>query len=326
MGDHVGTMRQIGGRWRAEVMVNGKRASRRFDTKTEAKAWIAATETDLRQPGHVQAAAMSGGELFDRFVAENGRRQHIDRETKRLAFFKTDPAFAKQIGTITSADMAGWRDRRLNVVTAGTVLREWNLLSAVFGWAVEHGLLVSNPLSAIKRPAEPPARDYLITDRDIELIGLTVGWPVVPKSASESVVWAFMFAIETAMRRGEILALEWSDIGERTATVRGEDAGGSKSGKRVVPLSFAAITLLDMVRHLPKPCPIASSTADTLWRRLRDRAGVDFHFHDSRHLAITRLSRRLDMLALARMVGHRNPSQLLTYYNPDPADLAARLD
>lgn len=46
---------------------------------------------------------------------------------------------------------------------------------------------------------------------------------------------------------------------------------------------------------------------DSLWRKYRDRAGVDgLRFHDLRHLAVTRLSKKLDILALARMIGHRN--------------------
>jgi len=64
-----------------------------------------------------------------------------------------------------------------------------------------------------------------------------------------------------------------------------------------------------------------------LFRSIKRRAKVDgFTFHDSRHLAITRLSRKLDVLALARMVGHRNLSQLQAYYNESAEDLAKRLD
>ncbi|MDR2015092.1 MAG: tyrosine-type recombinase/integrase [Azoarcus sp.] len=52
---------------------------------------------------------------------------------------------------------------------------------------------------------------------------------------------------------------------------------------------------------------------------------VDLHFHDTRHEAITRLARKLDVLDLARMVGTRELKILMVYYNATPAEIAARL-
>jgi integrase len=64
---------------------------------------------------------------------------------------------------------------------------------------------------------------------------------------------------------------------------------------------------------------LKSAQLDVLWRKLRDRAGiVDLTFHDSRHEAITRLAKKLDVLSLARMVGHRNLNR------NDPARAAVR--
>jgi integrase len=51
----------------------------------------------------------------------------------------------------------------------------------------------------------------------------------------------------------------------------------------------------------------------------------DMTFHDTRHEAITRLAKKMDAVALARTVGHRNLNQLLIYYNESAADLAKRL-
>lgn len=52
----------------------------------------------------------------------------------------------------------------------------------------------------------------------------------------------------------------------------------------------------------------------------------DLHFHDTRHEGITRLSRRLPILALARAVGHRDLRMLQIYYNESGEDLAKMLD
>ena len=49
-------------------------------------------------------------------------------------------------------------------------------------------------------------------------------------------------------------------------------------------------------------------------------------FHDTRHEAITRLAKKLHPLDLARMTGHTNLQELMTYYNESAADVAAMLD
>lgn len=51
----------------------------------------------------------------------------------------------------------------------------------------------------------------------------------------------------------------------------------------------------------------------------------DLHWHDARATAITRLARRLDILDLARMIGHANLGELRTYYRERAEDIAARL-
>ena len=72
---------------------------------------------------------------------------------------------------------------------------------------------------------------------------------------------------------------------------------------------------------------MSARNLDANFRKYRERAGVEgITFHDTRHLAITRLSKRLDVLALARMTGHRDLKQLQRYYNESAEELAGRLD
>jgi len=69
------------------------------------------------------------------------------------------------------------------------------------------------------------------------------------------------------------------------------------------------------------------ANADALFRRVRDRLGIEnLHFHDTRHEATTRLARKLDVLDLARMTGHRDPRSLMVYYNATASEVAGRLD
>lgn len=71
----------------------------------------------------------------------------------------------------------------------------------------------------------------------------------------------------------------------------------------------------------------STQSLDALFRKVRDKAGIEnLHFHDTRHEAITRLSKKLDVLALARMIGHRDIKELMTYYNESASDISKKLD
>ena len=127
------------------------------------------------------------------------------------------------------------------------------------------------------------------------------------------------------MRAGEICRLVSEDIDIERRVAR---LTHTKNGlPRDVPLSSEAIRLIQV---LPVGDPIfglSTAQLDALWRKVRDRAEiVDLTFHDSRHAAITRLAKKLDVLALARMVGHKDLRQLQTYYNETAEELARRLD
>lgn len=117
------------------------------------------------------------------------------------------------------------------------------------------------------------------------------------------------------------------------------------AGSAVLPSSQ---TLHRSDLPLPSPCPasagaqiirrrraldgrlfhVGATSLDVTFRRARDAdpALPRVHFHDARATAITRLSKRLDPLELARMVGHSDLRSLLVYYRPAASEIAERLD
>ncbi len=68
------------------------------------------------------------------------------------------------------------------------------------------------------------------------------------------------------------------------------------------------------------------SSRDALFRKALGRLKIeDLHFHDARGEALTRLSRKVDILTLQRISGHIDINQLSAYYRETPADIAKRL-
>ena len=310
--------------WRAEVARLGVRRSKVFATKTEAKDWAARQEYLIVNAGAIQSAQPFEA-VLERYAREVSPTKRGARwEILRLERFRTDPIGKISISALKAADFAAWREKRLVLVAPGTVRREMVLLSAVLTTArKDWGLITVSPMQDVGKPSSPPPRDRLPSADDLARLAVSAGDDLT--HATARAFHAFLFAIETGMRAGEIVGLQWPRINLDARVCR---LDRTKNGsRREVPLSTEAVRLL---RALPVSDPVFgldSRTLDILWRKLRDRAGVvGLVFHDSRHCAITRLSRKLDVLALARMVGHRNLSQLNAYYNESAADLAKRLD
>jgi integrase len=142
---------------------------------------------------------------------------------------------------------------------------------------------------------------------------------VKAETKQQRVAVAFLFAIETAMRAGEICSLQAGDVNGRVARLKMTKNGLPRS----VPLSLRAVELWQMV---PDGFGITTETLDVLFRKARAKTGIEgLTFHDSRHEAITRLAAKLNVLDLARMVGHRDIKQLQTYYNATAEDIAEKL-
>jgi integrase len=313
----MASFRKRGDKWQAMVARQGVRVSQSFPSKAAAKEWAARQEYLIANGGINRPGTLR--ELFDRYAREVSPSKRGARwEQIRLELLSKDALGAVTLRDVSPGKLAEWRDRRLAKVSPGTVRREMSLMSSVFSVArKEWGLLASNPLADVRWPSMPQARDRRVTDDEIALLTATA------KSLSTiegRAVHAFRFAIETAMRAGEICGLTRASITGNVARL-----AMTKNGRaRDVPLSPEALALLHPLDD--RLFNLTPQNLDTGFRRVRDRAGiVGLTFHDARHEAITRLSKRLAPFELARVVGHSDLKQTMAYYNATAHELAARL-
>jgi integrase len=307
--------------------------SRTFATKREARAWAALMEAELRQNAKdsLQAETRTLGNLLERYRDEitTGKRG-VYSETMRLNCLIADPFAAEPLATLCARQIADWRERRLQRVRPGTVIRELSIISAACNVAVsEWKWLTTNPCREVKRPPRPDARDRRIHAPEIEgiLDALQYRREEKARSVSERVAVAFLFAIETAMRRGEILNLRWEDVDFKSSIAR-IPKGKTRAARREVPLTREAKRLLHQMAggEGARIFELNVWSFNSAFRAARDKAGIqNLHFHDTRHEAITRLAQKIDVLPLARIIGHHNLHQLLVYYNEAASDIAKRL-
>ena len=323
----MATYRKRGRKWRAELYVHGRRESGSFHTKAEAVSWATQREAELTGSAAPRKTLREGLHRYKREVSDG--REGGRWEALRLSKFERDMPFVdKLMSAVSSEDVALWRDSRLREVKPGSVLREMGLLHSVFEMARREWRWVqANPMNDVGRPKRPKPRKRRITPDEIARIVLALGYTGgKPTVASQRIAVAFLLAIETGMRSGEIVRLRPHDLHLRDRWLH---IPKSKNGdERDVPLSAEAVRLLRLMEPFTDPVfRLTDKVRDVLFREARDAAKIEgLTFHDTRHEAITRLARKLDVLDLARMIGHRDVRSLMIYYNATATEIAKRLD
>jgi integrase len=135
-------------------------------------------------------------------------------------------------------------------------------------------------------------------------------------------------AVETGLRRGEILALRWQEVDWMSHTVYIPE---TKTGEpRCVPLSPRALAILQPLHKASTDERVFPTSADAVkkaWQRLISRIGiVDRHFHDLRHEAISRFFELgLSLPEVALISGHKDPRMLFRYTHMSASLIASKL-
>lgn len=337
--------------WRAQIYVHGERDSQTFRTQREAKTWAAAREHEIREQSKKRPASRHTlRQMLERYdeeiiPAKKGSRP----ESLRLrAFLRNFPELAnKTLDEVRTPDLAAWRDARLKGfvgsngkpverVGIASVQRDISWLRNAFNIArKEWHWLDTSPFEGFRQPSDPPPRDRRVSPKEVKLICRWLGYRSgeVPRSLSQEAALAFLVAIRSAMRAGEILSLGKTTLDMRRRVARVPHKTQHLTGRpREIPLTRQALRLLRPVADREKCFAISSSSLDVLFRRARDRLAesvpsiADLHFHDSRAEALTRLSRKVDVMTLAKISGHADLKILMsTYYRESAEDIAARL-
>ena len=334
----MASIRKRGSSWHVLIKRLGIRKSGTFSTKIEAQNWAAATEADIIAGKTSGIPDKTFGDLLSKYAEEvspgkRGARWEIIRINKYLK----DKISEVHLRDLNSSHFADWRDRRLKEVGNGSVLREWNILSNACKVARdEWKWMTDNPIKPVSKPKKPPARKRIASQEENQRMGQCAGYSnAVPLTTATLRMFAgYLFSIETALRAGELCALDrheaFKDKGYLKVTGIKPGARKNNAAVRDVPMTPRAIEILEQVLSSHNEVSvfnISVGSLDTLFRKVRDRSGiVDLTYHDSRHAAITAMAQsgKYNVLELARIVGHTNLNELMTYFNPTIEELVQR--
>jgi integrase len=325
----MATIRKRGRSWQVQVRhVGFPTRSKSFSSKADAVAWAQAREREYAPiDDPVERSDGDGltlGKLLQRYQVEltalkKGRVSENSRINRMLAC----PIAEASVQKIKPRHIAEYRNDRLKNVGHDTVRRELTILRHCFEIARKEWDLpiTKNPVHDIRFPAPGLPREERLSNHDFvnlhrEIVALR----------NRLIASVIIFAIETGMRRGEILSLEWKDIDFMKGTAR---LNQTKNGRpRTIPLTPRAIAELNRVQKDGNLVfPVSANAIHLCWNRVRVRAGLGrLRFHDLRHEAISRFFELgLTMPEVALISGHRDTKMLMRYTHIRPENVSQKL-
>jgi integrase len=317
----MATIRRRGGKWNVQVRRNGVKTSRTFTRRADALQWARGAELTAERQGAAIVARCEGtlGGLLDRYASEIVPRKKSAHNESRFVANLKGALGSIRLGHLTPAHVARYRDTRLESVSGSTVLRELAVLQHALQVARrEWGIPIRNVAQEIRKPTPNPARDRRLQPGELEsLIG---------QCQNSLLRNAIVVAVETGLRRSELLRLEWRHINLMAGTLYISE---SKNGHpRTVALTPKAMAVLStMPNTYAKVFPITANALRLAWERLVRRVGIEnLRWHDLRHEAISRFFEMgLNAPEVALISGHRDPRMLFRYTHPRAEDVARKL-
>ena len=314
----MATIRKRGLRYQAIIRRNEHAPiARTFANRADAQQWARGIEREMDLGTFRSNQGMSADillrELLARYVSEiTPRKKGHVQEAYRINRLMLSDLAARNLMDLSPSDLARFRDERLKSGTEAArydlVLIQGVINTAMREWGLD---LQQNPVTRVTKPKPVRARERRLTDSEltsiVERAHGRCGGVLLP---------TILLAIQTGMRRSELLSMTWANVALAMGTVTLAD---TKNGKpRTVPLTSEAIQILsDLPRDTSNVLPISANALALGWKRLVRTCGiVDLRFHDLRHEAISRFFEMgLNVPEVALISGHKTPSQLFRYTN-----------
>jgi integrase len=291
----MASIRQRASVWQARVRRKGYPDEVcTFKTKGDAQVWARGIESAMDQGSHQsiqQAREILLADILSRYMEEvTPLKRGAKREAESIQFIMRQKFAAFSMANLSPAVVASYRDLRLKTVSAGTIIRELSIPSGAISHArKEWSLPTAHPCAPVRKPPTPQGRSRLLSsDEDARLVAELQ--PV--RRRSPWMVPLVGLALETAMRRGELLSLRWENVNLATQTAL---LPLTKNGSsRVVPLSKKAIAIFEALPQCGGFGPVFPLSHMTMHNCFVDackRAGItNLRFHDLRHTATCRLT------------------------------------
>jgi len=349
MTDEKNLKRDDQGRWRIDFRCKGRRIIRVIGpSKREAEAEIVRLKAEiLRDPFGFGKKAPEvlfedhAKEFLELYSKQNKRSWRSDETSldHLKEFFK-----GKYLSEITAESIEKYKAKRKadpvrpnaekkpgvdpKFISPSTVNREVSCLKNVLNRAVDWEKLDRNPAAKIKKFREPNAKERILTIDEMKRL---------LAKASDDLRPVLVVALNTGMRKSEILSLRWKDADFVKGFIHIAD---SKSGRsRDIPMNgpvFETLHALDRSREFVFENPETKARVldvKTAFKGACRRAKKDpddkkdpgivgVRFHDLRHTAASRMVEAgIDLVTVSKILGHSSIQMTMRYAHPTPENM-----
>ena len=327
----MATVRKRNGKFQVQIRLKGQPSvTRTFLSKKEAVRWGQEIESNISQTSKAEISKsdeeITLGYILERYYQDVAiHRKWHRRERSIIRNYQRSSLYDTKMNELNESAIAQYRDDRLKTVRPATIVRELAAAShcitiAQDEWGIN---ITTNPFKRVRKPKVRNIRERRLSKSE---------WVALSKAdatrGSRSFIHIVEFAIETAMRKGELLAATRSNLNmeERTLYI----PVTKNEYPRTIPLTPRATEILKsmpVTADCDRIFGVNYSTLSSWWTELLKSAGIrNLRWHDLRHEGISRFFEYgLNVPEVALISGHRDYQMLKRYTHIKPQSVAAKL-
>ena len=302
---NMASIRKRKDKYQAQVRLNGVKICKTFNNLKDARRWSIHQENKINLGNELETLnkSLSLAELLRRYLKEiTPEKRGYERESQRILRLLKEPLVKKKVYLLKTRDFVEYRNYRIKAGNR-TCRYDLALLHHLYNVAIKQWnySINYNPVSNVSKPKCNPPRERRLSDNELKYI-------LNEPFKNPHIINIIELAIETGMRRGEILRITPDSIKEDIIYLP-----NSKNGyPRKIPLTLKA---KDVLSKCTLPFPVTANALKLCWNRMLKRSGIkNLHFHDLRHEAISRFFEKgLSIPEVSMISGHKDIRQLMRY-------------
>ncbi len=318
-------LKQIEGKWYVDFTFHGRRI-RQFAglTKDQARNVLAKLRIDkldeslgFKRPGSDEPIPFDkfSKDFLELYSKQNKKSWRRDEASIKVLKHFFRGAALQEIGP---EQVERFKAKRKADVSPASVNRELACLKTIFAKAVEWGKIPENPVKAVKKFKENNVKERILNGAEARKL---------LECAAAGIRPVLIVALNTGMRRNEILSLKWRGVDFVKGFILIED---SKSGKsRKVPMNAAVFETLKALPRSSEHVFFNPETKDhikdikTAFRAACVRAEIKgLRLHDLRHTAASKMIEAgVDLVTVSRILGHSTIQMTMRYAHPTPENM-----
>jgi integrase len=322
--------------------------SRSFTSKKDAERWAVQTEAAIERgefnpdpkpkESDTSPKTVTLAKLMERYRDEvTVNKKGKDAETYWInAFVRDAPIATKSVSDVTAKHWCEYRDKRLKevkklkngekpAIKAPGLKRQLAVFSNVYHTAKkEWGYKIDNPLSSVEvKGPKPKKRDRRLSQEEYEKVIAEAR-----RRKNPLIAHVIEWAKESAMRRSEVLRVEWGHVNFADRELLIPDQKNGEVSK--VPLTKKMIEILEAQDPTNDLCfPIKSANLESTVKRILEKVGLkgDFSFHLWRHERVSALFEAgLNIPEVASVSRHKDWRMLQNYTHIKPQTILKKLE